>query len=180
MMHRYLMTRLSFQVFYLWRHVSSTAPPLILWWPNLEILFGPSPPLHCQVIQTEHGPYIAERTQKAVYIVWCLWYDGIACLYIMYCGHIIVAGLFYSALLVLVLYYRCCKWVWGRIFSPLLVLVAGPGKGGCNYDYSPAGLRCPPPSPLLFRLYCEFHIRLWSKPPGAIPPEPFLLPPSIA
>jgi hypothetical protein len=39
--HRYLMTRLSLQVFYLWRHVSSTAPPLILWWSNLEILFFP-------------------------------------------------------------------------------------------------------------------------------------------
>jgi hypothetical protein len=26
-----------------------------------------------QAIQTEHGPYIAERTQKAVYIVRCLW-----------------------------------------------------------------------------------------------------------
>jgi hypothetical protein len=29
--------------------------------------------LRCQAIQTEHGPYIAERTQKAVYIVSCLW-----------------------------------------------------------------------------------------------------------
>jgi hypothetical protein len=25
--------------------------------------------LRCQAIQTEHGPYIAERAQKAVYIV---------------------------------------------------------------------------------------------------------------
>jgi hypothetical protein len=25
--------------------------------------------LRCQAIQTEHGPYIAERTQKAVYIM---------------------------------------------------------------------------------------------------------------
>jgi hypothetical protein len=79
--HRYLMSRLSLQVFYLWRHVSSTAPPLILWWSNLEILVGPlhrnSPfigELRCQAIQTEHGPYITERTQKAVYIVRCLWY----------------------------------------------------------------------------------------------------------
>jgi hypothetical protein len=78
--HRYLMSRLSLQVFYLWRHVSSTAPPLILWWSNLEIQFGPlhrSSPfigeLRCQAIQTEHVPYIAERTQKAVYIVSCLW-----------------------------------------------------------------------------------------------------------
>jgi hypothetical protein len=77
--HRYLMSRLSVQVFYLWRHVSLTAPPFILWWSNLEILFGPlhcSSPflgeLCCQAIQTEHGPYIAERTQKAVYIVRCL------------------------------------------------------------------------------------------------------------
>jgi hypothetical protein len=77
--HRYLMSRLSLKVVYLWRHVSSTAPPFILWWSNLEILFGPlqrSSPfigeLRCQAIQTEHGPYIAERTQKAVYIVRCI------------------------------------------------------------------------------------------------------------
>jgi hypothetical protein len=77
--HRYLMNRLSLQVFYLGRHVSSTAPPFILWWSNLEILFGPlhrSSPfigeLRCQAIQMEHGPCIAERTQKAVYIVRCL------------------------------------------------------------------------------------------------------------
>jgi hypothetical protein len=46
-----------------------------------NVLFGPPPPcsspfigvLRCQAIQTEHGPYIAERTQKAVYIVRCLW-----------------------------------------------------------------------------------------------------------
>jgi hypothetical protein len=78
--HRDLMTRLSLQVVYLWRHVSSTAPPFILWWSNLEILFGPrhcSSPfigeLRCQAIQMEHGQYIAERTQNAVYIVTCLW-----------------------------------------------------------------------------------------------------------
>jgi hypothetical protein len=42
------------------------------WWSILEILFGPlhrSSPfigeLRCQAIQTEHGPYIAERTQKS-------------------------------------------------------------------------------------------------------------------
>jgi hypothetical protein len=29
--------------------------------------------LRCQAIQTEHGPYLEERTQKAVYIVICLW-----------------------------------------------------------------------------------------------------------
>jgi hypothetical protein len=29
--------------------------------------------LRCQAIQTEHSPYIAERTEKAVYIVRCLW-----------------------------------------------------------------------------------------------------------
>jgi hypothetical protein len=28
--------------------------------------------LRCQAIQTKHSPYIAERTQKAVYIVRCL------------------------------------------------------------------------------------------------------------
>jgi hypothetical protein len=81
--HRNVMTILSLQVVYLWRHVSSTAPPFILLWANLEILFGPlhlrSSPfigeLRCQAIQMEHGPYIAERTQKAVYIVRCLWYQ---------------------------------------------------------------------------------------------------------
>jgi hypothetical protein len=78
--HRYLMTRLSLQVIYLWRHVLWTAPPFILWCSNLEILFAPSHHsllftggLRCQAIQTEHGPYIAERNQKAVYIVRCLW-----------------------------------------------------------------------------------------------------------
>jgi hypothetical protein len=81
--HRYLLSRLRLQVFYLWRHVLSTAPPFILWWWNLEILFVPlhrSSPfiggLRCQAIQTEHGPYIAERTQKAVYIVKYLWVWG--------------------------------------------------------------------------------------------------------
>jgi hypothetical protein len=29
--------------------------------------------LRCQAIQTEHGPFTAERTQKAVYIVRFLW-----------------------------------------------------------------------------------------------------------
>jgi hypothetical protein len=84
MTHRYLLSRLSLKVVYLWRHVSSTAPPFILWWSNLEILIGSlhrSSPfigeLRCQAIQTEHGPYIAERTQKSsiLYIVRCLWYD---------------------------------------------------------------------------------------------------------
>jgi hypothetical protein len=77
--HTYLMSWLNLQVFYLWRHYLLTAPPFILWWSNLEILFAPlhrSPPfiggLRCQAIQKEHGPYIAERTQKAVYIVRCL------------------------------------------------------------------------------------------------------------
>jgi hypothetical protein len=78
--HRYLMSRLSLQVFYLWRHVLSTAPPFRSWWSNLEILFAPLHRsslfiggLRCQAIQTEHGPYIAERTPKEVYIVICLW-----------------------------------------------------------------------------------------------------------
>jgi hypothetical protein len=75
--HRYLMSRLSLQVFYLWRHVLSTASPFIL-----EVKFRNTIcPLHrsspfigglrCQAIQTEHGPYITERTQKAVYCI--LW-----------------------------------------------------------------------------------------------------------
>jgi hypothetical protein len=61
----------------------STAPPFILWWSNLEILFAPlhrSSPfirgLRCQAIQTEHGPYLTERTPKAVYIVRCLYEMG--------------------------------------------------------------------------------------------------------
>jgi hypothetical protein len=44
----------------------------LLWWSNLEILFSPlhrSFPfiggLRCQAIETEHGPYIAERTPKS-------------------------------------------------------------------------------------------------------------------
>jgi hypothetical protein len=60
--HRYLMTRLSLQVVYLWRHVTSTAPSFILWWPNFEILFYPlhrSSPfigeLRCHAIQMEQG-----------------------------------------------------------------------------------------------------------------------------
>jgi hypothetical protein len=78
--HRYLKSRLSLQVFYLWPHVLSTAPLFILRCSNLELLFAPlhrSSPfiggLRCQAIQTEHGPYIAERTLKAVNIVICLW-----------------------------------------------------------------------------------------------------------
>jgi hypothetical protein len=71
--HRYLMSRLSLQVFDLRRHVLSTVSPFILWWSNLEILFAPlhgSSPfiggLRCQAIQTEQGPCMAERTQKAM------------------------------------------------------------------------------------------------------------------
>jgi hypothetical protein len=69
------MSRLSLQVLYLWRHVLLTAPPFILWWSNVEILFAPlyrSSPfirgLRCQAIQTEQGPYITERIPKAVYM----------------------------------------------------------------------------------------------------------------
>jgi hypothetical protein len=60
--HRYLIPRLSLKVVYLWHHVSSTAPPFILWWWNLETLFAPlnrSSPfiaeLRCQAIQMEHA-----------------------------------------------------------------------------------------------------------------------------
>jgi hypothetical protein len=87
--HRYLISRLSLQVFYLWRHVLSTSPPFILWWSNIEILFAPlhrSSPfiggLRCQALQTEHGPYIAERTQEAVYIVRYLWATAPRLLYL--------------------------------------------------------------------------------------------------
>jgi hypothetical protein len=82
--HRYLMTRLSLQVVYLWRHVSSTAPLFLLWWSSLEILFGPlhrSSPfigeLRRQAIQIEHGLIQYSReSQNAVYIVRCLWSES--------------------------------------------------------------------------------------------------------
>jgi hypothetical protein len=54
-------------------YILSWAPPFILWWSNFEILFAPLQRigwLHCQAIPTEHGPYITERTQKAVYLFW--------------------------------------------------------------------------------------------------------------
>jgi hypothetical protein len=58
----------------------------------IEILFGPlhrSSPfigeLRCQALQTEHGPYIAERTQKAVYILRCLW-DLLICIHVYSTG----------------------------------------------------------------------------------------------
>jgi hypothetical protein len=41
--HRYPMGGLPLLVFYLWRHVLSTAPPFILWWWKFEILFDPLP-----------------------------------------------------------------------------------------------------------------------------------------
>jgi hypothetical protein len=70
--HRYLMSRLSLQVFYLWRHVLLTAPPFILWWSNLKILFAPlhrnSPfigGLRCQAIQMEHGPIHSRKNPKS-------------------------------------------------------------------------------------------------------------------
>jgi hypothetical protein len=74
------MTRLSLQVVYLWGHVSSTAPPFILWWSNLEILFGPLPRsspciggLRCRGnANGTWSVYSRERIQKAVYIVRCL------------------------------------------------------------------------------------------------------------
>jgi hypothetical protein len=54
---------------------------------KLRTLFAPlhrSSPfireLRFQAIQTEHGPYITERTQKVVYIVRCLWVLCIASL----------------------------------------------------------------------------------------------------
>jgi hypothetical protein len=90
--HRYLMSRLSLQVFYLWRHESSTAPPFIFWWSNLEILFAPFHrsshfigELRCQAIQTENGPNMKERTKKQsilwdVYVlawIWCRLEQGL-------------------------------------------------------------------------------------------------------
>jgi hypothetical protein len=42
--HRYLVSRLSLQVFYLWRHLLSTAPPFILWWTNFRNTICPPPP----------------------------------------------------------------------------------------------------------------------------------------
>jgi hypothetical protein len=74
--HRYLIPRLSLKVVYLWRHVSSTAPPFILWWWNLETLFVPlnrSSPfigeLRCQAIQMEHAliKYSREDPKRSLY-----------------------------------------------------------------------------------------------------------------
>jgi hypothetical protein len=94
------MTRLSLQVVYLWRHVSSTAPPFILWWSNLELLFVPlhrSSPfigeLRCQAIHMEHGLIVAReklpKTKESSAIamdrpncVWEVWEYGL-CVVIM-------------------------------------------------------------------------------------------------
>jgi hypothetical protein len=73
------MSRLSLQVFYLWRHVLSTAPPFILWWSNLEILFAPlhhhnSPfigELRCQAIQTEHSPFTGYSRKNPKNSLYC-------------------------------------------------------------------------------------------------------------
>jgi hypothetical protein len=74
--HRYLIPRLSLKVVYLWRHVSSAAPPFILWWWNLEILLGllnrSSPfigELRCQAIQIEHAliQYSSENPKRSLY-----------------------------------------------------------------------------------------------------------------
>jgi hypothetical protein len=66
------MTRLILQVVYLWRYVSSTAPPFILWWPNFEILLGPlhrSSPfigeLRCQALQMVL--YSRENPKRSLY-----------------------------------------------------------------------------------------------------------------
>jgi hypothetical protein len=68
------MTRLSLKVVYLWRHVSSTAPPLILWWWNLETLFAPfnrcSPfirELRCQVFKWKTLLYSREDPKRSLY-----------------------------------------------------------------------------------------------------------------
>jgi hypothetical protein len=68
-----------------WAYKSSTcdvmycrhsAPPFILWWSNLEILFAPPPArsspfigkgMRCQAIQMEHGSYIRENTKCSLY-----------------------------------------------------------------------------------------------------------------
>jgi hypothetical protein len=78
--HRYLIPRLSLKVVNLCRHVSSTAPPFILWWWNLETLFAPLLPqlsLHRRAALSSYSngtrSYLAERTQSAVYIVRYLW-----------------------------------------------------------------------------------------------------------
>jgi hypothetical protein len=71
--HRYLMTRLSLKIVYLWRHVSSTAPPFILWWWNLEILYLPPSTVKLFKWNTLLYSKDPKRTQSAVYIVRCLW-----------------------------------------------------------------------------------------------------------
>jgi hypothetical protein len=71
--HRYLMSRLSLQVFYLWRHVYCRhSAAIYIMVVKFRHTICPPPPqlspfiggLRCQAILTEHGPYIAERSQN--------------------------------------------------------------------------------------------------------------------
>jgi hypothetical protein len=68
--------------------IVDTAPPFILWWSKLEILFGPPPPhsspfideLRCQAIQTEHGPYIQysrENPKSSLYCEMSIWFTTV-------------------------------------------------------------------------------------------------------
>jgi hypothetical protein len=79
--HRYLMSRLSLQVFYLWRHVLSRAQPFILWWWNLEIIFAlfnrNSPFIGAALSSNSNGTrsvYSRKNPKSSLqYIVRCLW-----------------------------------------------------------------------------------------------------------
>jgi hypothetical protein len=80
--HRYLISRLSLQVFYLWRHVSSTAPQLILWWSNFEILVAPPPPpqlsLHRRAALSSNSNgtlSVYSREPKKQSILWDVYMD---------------------------------------------------------------------------------------------------------
>jgi hypothetical protein len=73
------MSRLNLQVFYLWHHVLSTAPPFILRWSNLEILFGPlhrsSPFIGGAALSSNSNgtrSIYSRKNPKAVYIVRCV------------------------------------------------------------------------------------------------------------
>jgi hypothetical protein len=72
--YRYLMGRLLFHSFHLWRHLLSTAPPFILWWWKFDLLFDPLPGTSSflgrqrwQPIQMEHSLQIRGRGRSRYY-----------------------------------------------------------------------------------------------------------------
>jgi hypothetical protein len=66
----------TLQVFYMWRQIMSTAPPFLLWWPNLEILFCPPPPQFLRhrraALSNNSKGTQSVNTRKVVYNVRCM------------------------------------------------------------------------------------------------------------